>query len=313
MDEGCGYCDGSHIPEIFTVTQGCGMKRFLRILLWIVIAIIAYCVISFCVGLITGLYKSYKIKEETKAAKTFFGITLDEELDVPEDRIIGYRNYDDYRYRRLCNDFYLSEFCCEFSLEDKVVVLDRKFYNSDLVVALTSAHDGKVRAIAACMSWDERQFDHRVDGFGEADETCEKIRRVLEEKYNCRMNPLSIEPTFAKSFIIRPGNVKDRLPTRDKVMNDVYISRKSCFMASPNFFATIFVIGYKQNPKTEPTYDGQRWDDGKYHNKDYLVLFINTPDLDSISAREHALAVRDREMQDKKEKEREHKEAYDVL
>lgn len=288
------------------------MKKVFKILLYILGAIVAYCAITFSVGFVNGLYKSYKIRVASnkiraakQEAKTFFGITLDQELNIPEKRIVGFSD-NDYNYRMkyedLTEDFDVSALAREFTMRKHVVVLDNKFYNTDTVVTLISDHDEKVRAIAACMSWDNQMYDCHVDGFGAADETCDKIRSVLEEKYHCKMNQLSAEPTFVKKFIIRPGRPYDILHTKDDDRSDVYISKKSCFMVSPDFFASIFVIGYKSELYS-----------GRYCHKNYLILFINTPDLDSISKREKELDARDREMQVREENARERKEAFNAL
>lgn len=279
------------------------MKKVFKILLYVLGAIVAYCAITFSAGFLNGLYKSYKIRVSKQEAKTFFGITLDQELDVPKERIIGFadKNYD--KYKCLIKSFDVSAFEREFVMYEHTVVLDTKFYEADTVLALTSAHDGKVRAIAACMSWQEQMYDHHVDDFGEADETCDKIRSVLEEKYHCKMNQISEEPTFVKKFIIRPGRPYG-VSNDDR--SDIYISRKSCFMVSPDFFASIFVIGYKGDTYSE-LYSG------RYCHKNYLILFINTPDLGSVSKREKDLYARDREMQVLEKNDRERKEAFNAL
>lgn len=303
------------------------MRKGIKIIFILLMSVLGFAVALFVAGFVRGFLIAWKHNTEMIAARTFFGLTLDQEFYAGHGRGI---DYNDKSWRVLTRDFNLTKIANEFSLVDMQVKLAKPFFGIELASALLSSHNKRILGIAICKSFDETFENRDVENFGEAEVLCEKIRKVLEEKHSCQMIPFSQEPSFVKKFVCKPycpfyERSIELLGANFKSESGVYVSPKSCFVVTPDFFASIFVIGFREII----TYPGLRHLDDlsstvaepqerHYHNKDYVILLINSPSLDIKKEKE--LAERDykiREESRKREEEamrvREHKEALEAM
>ena len=133
------------------------------------------------------------------------------------------------------------------------------------------------------------------------------------------MIPFSQEPSFVKKFVLKPDYpIYKSLGSNFKSESGVYVSPKSCFVVTPEFFASIFVIGFREII----TYPGlRRLDDlsstvadppeRHYHNKDYVILLIHSPLLDV--KKEMKIREESRKCEEEAMRIREHKEALEAM
>ena len=144
------------------------------------------------------------------------------------------------------------------------------------------------------------------------------------------MIPFNQEPSFVKKFVWTPRcpfyeRSVERLGAEIKSESGVYVSPKSCFVVTPEFIASIFVIGFREII----TYPGLRRLDNlsstvaepverHYHNKDYVILLIHSPSLDVKKERElvefdYKIREESRKRKEEERRIREHKEALEAM
>ena len=303
------------------------MRKGIKIIFILLMSVLGIAAALFVAGFVHGFLTAWKHNTEMIAARTFFGLTLEQKFYAGHERDI---NYNDKSWRALNRDFNLTEIANEFSLVSSPVKLSKPFFGIEFASALLSSHSNRILGIAICKSFDEANEDYAVENFGEAEVLCEKIRKVLEEKHSCQMIPFSQEPSFVKKFVRTPSPTFDRsfklLEANIKSESGVYVSPRSCFVVTPEFFASIFVIGFREintypdlmriaNPSSSVAEPAERrW----YRNKDYVILLIHSPSLDVKKERElveldYKIREESRKRKEEEMRIREHKEALEAM
>ena len=297
----------------FLNLRGRFMRKGIKIIFIILALLLGFAVVLFVAGSFRGFLIAWKHNNEMIASRTFFGLTLDQKFYAGHGRNI---DYNERSWRELNRDFNLTKIANEFSLVSSPVKLSKPFFGIEHASALLSSHSNRILGIAICKSFDETFKKRAVEDFGEAEVLCDKIRKVLEEKHSCKMTPFSQEPSFVKNFVCTPCPSVDvsikRMEANVKSRSGVYVSPKSCFVVTPEFFASIFIIGYREII-TYPLIEAEH-----YCNKDYVIMLIHSPSLDIERERELAdLDYKIREESRKREEEamrvREHKEALEAM
>lgn len=305
----------------FLNLRGRFMRKGIKIIFVILALLLGFAVVLFVAGFFRGFLIAWKHNNEMIASRTFFGLTLDQKFYAGHGRNI---DYNERSWRELNRDFNLTKIANEFSLVSSPVKLSKPFFGIEHASALLSSHTNMILGIAICKSFDETFKKRAVEDFGEAEVLCDKIRKVLEEKHSCKMTPFSQEPSFVKNFVCTPCPSVDvsikRMEANVKSRSGVYVSPKSCFVVTPEFVASIFVIGFREII----TYPFTRLDNlssesvEQYCNKDYVIMLIHSPSLDIKRERELAeLDYKIREESRKRKEEamrvREHKEALEAM
>ena len=260
------------------------MRKVIKIILNLSVLLLGLAVVLFVAGFIRGFLTAWKLNKEMIASRTFFGLTLDKEFYPGHGSGIDGINYSEKSWHVLNRDFNLVNIAGEFSLVSSPVKLSKPFFGIELASALLSSHSKRILGIAICKGFDETFENRVIEDFGEAEVLCDKIRKVLEEKHSCQMIPFDQEPSFVKKFIREPYTSEDvfieRIEANIKSRSGVYVSPKSCFVVTPDFFASIFVIGYREII-TFPLINSEH-----YRNKDYVIMLIHSPSLDIERERE---------------------------
>lgn len=302
------------------------MKKFIKVLFVVVMSIFGFAIVLLSAGYINGLYQARKHDSKMIADRTFFGLTLDQCLDASQCWGV---DYNDSSLISLSKDFSIRKISDELYLVPSPVKLTKPFFGIEYANAFVSQHNKKILGMALCKSFRETYENKPVDDFGDAEVLCEKIRTVIEEKHSCKMTPFNCEPSFVKKFILPPCPSLDlsimRIEANVKTESNVFVSPKSCFVATSNFVASIFVIGFREiitspalkrldkfdSADTEPP-------DRSYHNKNYVILLIHSPSLDiqkekTLIEQDYKLREEDRKREEREAYKRELKEALDAM
>lgn len=155
-------------------------------------SVLGFAAALFAAGFVRGFFTAWKHNTEMIAARTFFGLTLDQVFYAGHERDI---NYNGRSWRVLNRDFNLTKIANEFLLVNRPVKLSKPFFGIELASALVSSHNNRILGIAICKSFDET-FDNRaVENFGEAEVLCEKSESPRRKAF------VSNDPIQPRAFL----------------------------------------------------------------------------------------------------------------